>query len=232
MPRVAETDSESALLNGCIGMVSKPEALSELARIVPGIKIIISLRNFADWSYSYYSYRCIPNYDYGCEELRTPHEKAAWKENRTAEKFKSMVKDIQANLKPPHSAFHIIRPSKSLYRPWLEKLVPIVGKHSLKIVRQEELMNRPRNVLREVAEFLEISPFDFPCKSYSLISNTNSHPSILSNLDGSVPPNGVPAAVNSWSAIDEETRSILNIFWKEECMWLRSAFNIHFKEAC
>lgn len=234
MPRIFMERSDHVLLNGCIGLESKALTLTELLRISPDTKILVSLRNFADWAYSYYSYRCVPGYDIGCEELRSPNEKGPWKNSRTPENFDKIVKSVahsseKENNFPP--AFRVFRPSVSLYRPWLENLVRIAGRDSLLVLRREDLAFRPNQVLRKVARFTGINERKFPPEAITLVSNTNDKPGQVIDAKQSS-RDEISAAVNSGSAIFPKTRSLLNKFWKEECVWLRDSFGVHFKEAC
>lgn len=232
MPRIESAHRNNLLLNGCIGMVSKLDALKELLRISPNVKVLVSLRNYADWAYSYYSYRCVPGYDSGCNKLKSVNEKGPWKNTRTPANFDDIAQHVFKEGHAPHAAFGIIRPVVSLYRPWLEKLLSVVRFENLMIVQQEELSLHPKETLGRVADFLGVKKSSFPNSAFTLVSNTNANPSGLSSLNESSSESEVSAIVNSGSVIFDGTRSLLNGFWKQECKWLRITFGIHFKDAC
>lgn len=232
MPRINFEKKDNLLLNGCIALQSKPLALMELVRISPGVKVLISLRNFADWSYSYYSYRCVPGYDTGCEKLRSVNQKGSWKDSRNPENFAKIVNSVGDAKNPtPHPAFRIIRPSVLLYRPWLENMIRIIGRESILILRQEDLTLYPHETLSKVAQFIEIDDSKFPPEAISLVSNTNDKPSQMISVQDSSQKE-VSSIVNSGSVIWDSTRAILNKFWQDECIWLRDSIGVHFKEAC
>lgn len=233
MPRISTNESTKLILNGCIGILSKPKVLRELMRISPNLKVLVSLRNYADWSYSYYSYRCVPGFDEGCEKLKSPSEIGPWKENRTPTNFSRMVSEVdKSNGVPVHPSFGIIRPDVALFRPWLERLVEIVGREALMIVKQEDLSYSPRKTLASISKFLQVKDGSFPESAYTLVSNTNSNPSQISIITESMAASEVSSIINSGSLIFNRTRSILNTFWKKECSWLHSVYEVHFSEAC
>lgn len=232
MMRTYFEKNNSLLLNGCIALQSKPLALTELVRISPGIKLLISLRNFADWSYSYYSYRCVPGFDTGCDKLKALNQKGLWKNTRNPQNFANIVNSVGDENNPtPHPSFRIIRPSVLLYRPWLENMIRIVGRQSILILRQEDLTFSPNQTLSSIAQFIGIDETKFPPEAMSLVSNTNDRPSQVISVQNSTRKE-VSNIVNSGSVIFEETRAILNKFWQDECIWLRDSIGVHFSEAC
>lgn len=230
MPHLTDVTGDKLILNGCIGILTKDEALKELIRINPELKVLVALRNYADWAYSYYSYRCMPGFDKDCGKLGSRNVRGPWKKNRTPENFSDVVKDAHDNWRP-HRTFGVIRPDVELYRPWLERLTKIVRRDSLLIVKQSDLSFHPRETLAEVAMFLGINN-TFEDEAYSLVSNTNEKPSQMTILDKEASKEKLQTIINSASVIYPWSRKSLNLFWKGECEWLRDRFGIHFEEAC
>lgn len=231
-PVLNEDTENGVLLNGCIGIVSKPLILRELQRMNPNLKVLAAFRNYADWAYSFYGYRCYPGYDHGCEKLKGPTSHGPWKEKRNPNKFAKLVAETSEAGKSPYEVFGVIEPNVNLFRQWLEELVDIVGRDAVKIVKQEDLAFSSRETLESVARFLEIDPSRFDDEAYSLVSNMNDHPAQISSVEANRTKDEISTVINSGSVIHEDTRVQLNKFWKPECEWLRDNFDVRFSEVC
>lgn len=232
LPEMTLNSSHRFLINGCLQYVANPDFFRTVAQKSKYLKVLVMVRNYADWAYSYYSYRCVDGYDSGCSSLRSVATLGPWKKNRNPTDFHELVVGASKGEKSRHPYFNSIRPSTWLYREFLTSIIATVGIENILILRQEDLTLEPLETLHKAARFIGVDENAFEKEAYSLVSNTNSIPAGKQNLPQNSSAQEATKVINSGHAMMMKTRKLLDRFWSEECEWLRVTHNIDYPETC
>ncbi len=160
MPVIREAADYQELFRGSQGHKVVGEAspsylcdLDSAARIkaaAPDAKIIISLRNPAERAYSHY-----------LMESRQGRETRPFEE--------ALEADQRRHRKGWGVSFQYLE--QGMYAAQVKKYLDVFGAESVKIVMFEDLTRRTADVMREVADFLEIDPLGFPEGAFATAHN-------------------------------------------------------------
>lgn len=221
-----ELGQELQVLNGCLALQQFPKILRHLDSKLPNLKIVISVRDIAEFAFSYYNYRCYEGYDKGCSLLKKNNEKGNWTETRSPENFDKLLKNIENGEVIP--GFEQFKPQMDVYSDLLNFLYKIVKREQVLIIKQEDLKENTRTTLKTISAFLGIKYSAFPESTFSVVSNTRQWPNRVFSRPGYFNNQ----ETQDISVVPKRSKSVLYRWWRKECSYLKTNENIHYKSIC
>eukprot|EP01038_Epipyxis_sp_PR26KG_P004174 gene4174-5941_t len=217
LPKPDTSGKSKLILSGCIKMHTNLPLYQMLHK--PKTFYLVMIRNYADWLWSYYNFFCNAQLEKNCDP------KSRWVikkyHKRDPQSFHNIISDSSSK----HFGFHPIEHNK-IFRKNITMLWNMVGIKNTLIIANEEVDFHLMNALYKISNATGIKmPYQSTLNSFTQIryntqvSDTSFGPKGKISLKSTTYNPGKYAASNFQPMLDQ-SRSLLDEGWKNECYWL------------
>jgi len=140
-----------------------PHAVGRIRKTVPGIKLIVMLRNPVDRAYSLYKW----NVKVGYETLPTFEEAVEKEEERIRDEWKRVCENEDYH---SYNVLHYSYLDRGRYADQMERVLNLFPREQVLILKSEEFYREPRAVFKRTLRFLDRHEIDLTdAKKYNYV---------------------------------------------------------------
>jgi hypothetical protein len=239
LPNQTSSDNK-IVMSGCLHLGANVKAMKELC--LRELKVIYVLRDVADMLWSAYNFWCLLDHDQDCY----PGKHTSKTASRSPEHFHQLVVDSQEM-----GGGIALTKSGTCYKKELKEAAQVFGDENLLVLRSETMLTTESDKERSLSrlqQFLFSSSTvqreeqDQEVQSWFTTQiqsryRVNSGRSVDSRGEKNIAEVADREAaglyeVSNFRPMLPETRQLIYRRWREECLWLKQTYNIHYESAC